>query len=81
MEFLTRTALETLPPNAIVLCSGDLQFNAGALLPHPPFTLKPQTLCLSPQPPNPKPWSPNTAFLDPMPQTRNPKPETRNRKA
>lgn len=25
MEHLTRTAIETLPPNAIVLCSGDLQ--------------------------------------------------------
>ena len=29
MEQLTRMALETLPPNAIVLCSGDLQFNPG----------------------------------------------------
>ena len=32
MEFLTRTAIETLPPNAIVLCSGDLQFNPGLYL-------------------------------------------------
>ena len=30
MEHLTRTAIETLPPNAIVLCSGDLQYNPGA---------------------------------------------------
>jgi hypothetical protein len=32
MDFLTRTAIETLPPNAIVLCSGDLQFNPGLYL-------------------------------------------------
>jgi hypothetical protein len=32
MEFLTRTAIETLPPNAIVLASGDLQFNPGLYL-------------------------------------------------
>ena len=32
MEHLTRTAIETLPPNAIVLCSGDLQFNPGLYL-------------------------------------------------
>jgi len=32
MEHLTRTAIETLPPNAIVLCSGDLQFNPGLWL-------------------------------------------------
>ncbi|EKX50366.1 hypothetical protein GUITHDRAFT_104174 [Guillardia theta CCMP2712] len=32
VEFVTRTAIETLPPNAILLCSGDLQFNPGLYL-------------------------------------------------
>lgn len=34
MEHLTRTAIETLPADAIVLCSGDLQFNPGASCEH-----------------------------------------------